>query len=150
MDKKDSTNDDMILFGVDFGLKKIGIAIGQNVTKRASPLTIIYNKKDVINWDELEKIIKKWSPKVLIVGQPVVRKENNFTKALDTFNKELSKRYGNRLKIIKYSEELTTEESKHIYREMRQNQEKINKKYHLDDLAASIILQSWLNENMIS
>ena len=33
---------------------------------------------------------------------------------------------------------------------MRQNQEKINKKYHLDDLAASIILQSWLNENMIS
>ena len=93
MDKKDSTNNDMLLFGVDFGLKKIGIAIGQNVTKRASPLTIIYNKKDVINWDELEKIIKKWSPKVLIVGQPVVRKENNFTKALDTFNKELSKRY---------------------------------------------------------
>ena len=40
MNKKDSTHDDMILFGVDFGLKKIGIAIGQNVTKRASPLTI--------------------------------------------------------------------------------------------------------------
>jgi len=150
MSNKYSENDDAVFFGIDFGLKKIGVAISQNITKKASPLAIIYNKRNIINWNELDQIIITWSPKIIIVGQPAVKKENNFTRALDSFNKQLSERYSDRLKIIKYSEEYTTEESKGLYREMRQNHEKINKKYHLDDLAASIILQSWLNENMIS
>ena len=150
MSNKYSENDDTVFFGIDFGLKKIGVAISQNITKKASPLAIIYNKRNVINWNELDQIIITWSPKIIIVGQPAVKKENNFTRALDSFNKQLSERYSGRLKIIKYSEEYTTEESKGLYREMRQNHEKINKKYHLDDVSASIILQSWLNENMIS
>tara|TARA_B100000029_G_scaffold516294_1_gene628497 strand:- start:15888 stop:16340 length:453 start_codon:yes stop_codon:yes gene_type:complete len=150
MSNKYSENDDAVFFGIDFGLKKIGVAISQNITKKASPLAIIYNKRNIINWNELDQIIITWSPKIIIVGQPAVKKENNFTRALDSFNKQLSERYSDRLKIIKYSEEYTTEESKGLYREMRQNHEKINKKYHLDDVSASIILQSWLNENMIS
>ncbi len=150
MSNKYSENDDTVFFGIDFGLKKIGVAISQNITKKASPLAIIYNKRNIINWNELDQIIITWSPKIIIVGQPAVKKENNFTRALDSFNKQLSERYSDRLKIIKYSEEYTTEESKGLYREMRQNHEKINKKYHLDDVSASIILQSWLNENMIS
>ncbi len=150
MSNKYSENDDTVFFGIDFGLKKIGVAISQNITKKASPLAIIYNKRNIINWNELDQSIITWSPKIIIVGQPAVKKENNFTRALDSFNKQLSERYSDRLKIIKYSEEYTTEESKGLYREMRQNHEKINKKYHLDDVSASIILQSWLNENMIS
>ena len=150
MNKKGSVSDDIIFFGIDFGLKKIGVAIGQNVTKRASPLKIIYNKNNNINWKELDQIIEEWSPKIIIVGQPDVKTENSFIKALNYFNKELASKYGSNLEVIKYSEVLSTEESKNVYREMRQNQGKINKKYHLDDLAASIILQSWLNENMIS
>ncbi len=150
MSNKYSENDEGVFFGIDFGLKKIGVAISQNITKKASPLAIIYNKRNIINWNELDQIIITWSPKIIIVGQPAVKKENNFTRALDSFNKQLSERYSDRLKIIKYSEEYTTEESKGLYREMRQNHEKINKKYHLDDVSASIILQSWLNENMIS
>ena len=150
MSNKYSENDDAVFFGIDFGLKKIGVAISQNITKKASPLAIIYNKRNIINWNELDQSIITWSPKIIIVGQPAVKKENNFTRALDSFNKQLSERYSDRLKIIKYSEEYTTEESKGLYREMRQNHEKINKKYHLDDVSASIILQSWLNENMIS
>ena len=150
MSNKYSENDDTVFFGIDFGLKKIGVAISQNITKKASPLAIIYNKRNIINWNELDQIIITWSPKIIIVGQPAFKKANNFTRALDSFNKQLSERYSNRLKIIKYSEEYTTEESKGLYREMRQNHEKINKKYHLDDVSASIILQSWLNENMIS
>ena len=149
MNKKGSVSDDIIFFGIDFGLKKIGVAIGQNITKRASPLKIIYNKNNNINWKELDQIIEEWSPKI-IVGQPDVTTENSFIKALNYFNKELVRKYGSNLEVIKYSEVLSTEESKNVYREMRQNQGKINKKYHLDDLSASIILQSWLNENMIS
>ena len=98
----------------------------------------------------MDQIIEEWSPKIIIVGQPDVTTENSFIKALNYFNKELVRKYGSNLEVIKYSEVLSTEESKNVYREMRQNQGKINKKYHLDDLSASIILQSWLNENMIS
>ena len=54
------------------------------------------------------------------------------------------------LEIINYSEVLSTEESKSIYREMRKKDEKVKKRFDFDDLSASLILQSWLNENMIN
>ena len=150
MYKKYSQNDDIIFFGIDYGLKRIGIAIGQYVTKKASPLKIIINKNNKTNWEELDEVIKKWLPKFMILGYPYTKKNNNFIRSLDYFNEELLKRYGETIEVIKFSEVLSTEESKIIYREMRKSQQKINKKYHLDDLSASIILQSWLNENMIS
>ncbi|MEC9205785.1 MAG: Holliday junction resolvase RuvX [Pseudomonadota bacterium] len=150
MKKKYCPSDNIIFFGIDFGIKKIGIAISQNITKKASPLKIIYNKKSTTNWEELDKIIKKWSPKVIVVGQPHARTRNSFIKSLNYFHEELKQKYGGNLEIIRYSEILTTEESKTMHREMRQTHEQINKRSHFDDLSASIILQSWLNENMIS
>ena len=68
MSNKYSENDDTVFFGIDFGLKKIGVAISQNITKKASPLAIIYNKRNIINWNELDQSIITWSPKIIIVA----------------------------------------------------------------------------------
>ena len=150
MSKKYSLDKNTIFLGIDYGLRKIGIAIGQCITLKASPLKIIVNKRDNTNWEELDGVIRKWMPKVIVLGYPNVKKENDFIKALNCFNDELCKRYGNTIEITKFSEDLSTEESKVVYREIRKSQYKISKKPYLDDLSASIILQSWLNENMIS
>ena len=53
------------------------------------------------------------------------------------------------IQIVKFSEILSTEESKVIYSDIRKSQYNIKKKSDLDDLSASVILESWFNENMI-
>jgi len=150
MKKEFHLTNDIVYFGIDFGIKKIGIAIAQSITKKASPLKIIYNKNNITNWEELDKIIQNWLPKIIVVGQPHTKIENDFIKSLNCFNKELKEKYANDLEIINYSEVLSTEESKSIYREMRKKDEKVKKRFDFDDLSASLILQSWLNENMIN
>ena len=69
---------------------------------------------------------------------------------LDKFIENLTNKYGDDIIIIKFSEVLSTEESKTIYSEMRKSTYNIRRKDNLDDLSASIILQSWFNENMLT
>jgi len=142
-------NNQDLYMSIDYGAKKIGFAIGQLITKKASPLKIIYRKKQNI-WPEINNIIKEWEPRVIIVGDPFTNKINDFIKDLDGFIEEMIKRYKNSIEIIKFSERLSTEESKYVYGQIRKSKYNIKKKNDLDDLSACLILQSWFNENMIN
>ena len=150
MIKHNLLSKDYLYMSVDFGIKKIGFAIGQLITKKATPLGIIYNYKEGINWVDIDNLIKKWKPNIVIIGYPYANKKNKFTENLDTFITEFSSKYDDLLEVVIFSEVLSTEESREIYKEMRKSQYKINKKDDLDDYSASIILQSWFNENMIN
>ena len=55
----------------DFGLKKIGVAVGQDITKTASPVAILRANDGIPNWQELVALVKKWGPKIFIVGLPL-------------------------------------------------------------------------------
>jgi putative Holliday junction resolvase len=50
------------ILGFDFGQKNIGVAIGQELTKTASELTVIKARDGIPNWDDIEKLIKQWQP----------------------------------------------------------------------------------------
>ena len=65
---------------IDFGIKKIGFAIGQLITKKATPLGIIYNHKENINWADIDNLIKKWKPNIIIIGYPSTDKKINLLK----------------------------------------------------------------------
>ena len=60
-----------ILLGFDFGMKRIGVAVGQTVTQSARPLKTIKAKEGVPDWDEIEQLIKIWQPDAFIVGIPL-------------------------------------------------------------------------------
>lgn len=152
MTKKRSNilNKDFLYMGIDFGEKKIGFAIGQLITAKTSPISIVKNIKNQVNWEEINNIIENWKPNVIIVGYPHTKEKGPFIKKLDIFIEELSKRYLNSINVLVFSEVLSTEESKAVYSDMRKSNYKISKKEDLDDLAASLILQSWFNENMIN
>ena len=98
----------------------------------------------------MSKIIQEWKPDIIVVGYPYSNSKNTFTKLLDDFILNLTNKYINSIKIIKFSEVLSTEESRSLYSEIRKSEYNIGKKENLDDLSASIILQSWFNENMIT
>ena len=143
-------NKDYLYMGIDFGSKKIGFAIGQLITAKSSPLGIVINKNNQVNWADIQHLVEKWKPNVIIVGYPYALKKNKFLESLDNFIKDLTNMYKDTIQVSVFSEVLSTEETKELYANIRKSDYNISKKDNLDDLSASIILESWFNENMIS
>ena len=143
-------NKDYLYMGIDFGSKKIGFAIGQLITAKSSPLGIVINKNNQINWADVQHLVEKWKPNVIIVGYPYALKKNKFLESLDNFIKDLTYMYKDTIQVSVFSEVLSTEETKELYANIRKSDYNIGKKDNLDDFSASIILESWFNENMIS
>jgi putative Holliday junction resolvase len=143
-------NKDYLYMGIDFGSKKIGFAIGQLITAKSSPLGIVINKNNQVNWADIQHLVEKWKPNVIIVGYPYALKKNKFLESLDNFIKDLTHMYKDTIQVSVFSEVLSTEETKDLYANIRKSDYNISKKDNLDDLSASIILESWFNENMIS
>ena len=143
-------NKDYLYMGIDFGSKKIGFAIGQLITAKSSPLGIVINKNNRVNWADIQHLIEKWKPNVIIVGYPYALKKNKFLESLDNFIQDLTNMYKDTIQVSVFSEVLSTEETKERYANIRKSDYNISKKDNLDDLSASIILESWFNENMIN
>ncbi|MBT5701472.1 MAG: Holliday junction resolvase RuvX, partial [Gammaproteobacteria bacterium] len=51
-----------VVMGFDFGMGKIGVAVGQRITGTANPLTILKARDGIPNWAQLEKLIQEWQP----------------------------------------------------------------------------------------
>ncbi len=58
------------ILAFDFGLRRIGVAVGQNVTGSASPLGTVQNRDDGPDFDQIEKLVREWRPGELVVGMP--------------------------------------------------------------------------------
>ena len=59
-----------IVMAFDFGIKHIGIAIGQEITKTASTFYSIKALEGQPDWNELDDIIHEWKPDLIVVGDP--------------------------------------------------------------------------------
>lgn len=121
----------------DFGLKRIGVAIGNSLTKSARALDIIdFSKKDVL----ISALIKKWSPCAIVVGIPydLEGKKQQFTAKAKAFSASLSC-FG--LPIFEMNELLTTKLARaELY---EQGGLKSIEKNPIDSFAAKINLESW-------
>ena len=61
----------MQILSFDFGIKKIGVAVGQTETNTSSPLQIILNKNNMVNWNEINILLDEWKPDLILVGKPL-------------------------------------------------------------------------------
>jgi putative Holliday junction resolvase len=55
----------------DFGLRHIGVAVGQTVTGTASPLTTLAARSGTPDWDAVVALVREWAPQALVVGLPL-------------------------------------------------------------------------------
>ena len=58
------------ILAFDFGLRRIGVAVGQDVTGSASPLGIVANRETGVDHDRIGGLIREWRPTGLVVGMP--------------------------------------------------------------------------------
>ena len=59
-----------IVFGFDFGIKRIGIAMGNTLTGQAQPLTVVSAIDNATRFKTIGALIDEWRPTRLVVGEP--------------------------------------------------------------------------------
>jgi putative Holliday junction resolvase len=127
--------------GLDFGLKRIGVAVGQKITGTASPLTTLLAKEGTPDWNALKKILKDWNPEKIVVGIPTNMDDSDSPITLKTRSFIAALREHTSIPIDTVDERLTT---KAVQYELERMGKKPQKKD--DALAACLILESYLNQ----
>lgn len=124
----------------DFGLKYIGLAIGQRVTCKAKPLCTLLARDGIPNWVYLDDLVKYWEPNQFVIGVSSFSDDLKFINIkINKFKKRLFVRY--KLPIFEINESYTTWEVKNSLRKIKKDFFKIN------SLSAMLILNDWLRIN---
>jgi putative holliday junction resolvase len=124
----------MKILGIDYGRKRIGIAISDENRKMAFPREVLIN--DQMIFDKLKKIVEQEEIEEIVIGESkdFKMKDNPIMKEINDFKNKLEKEFG--LQIILHPEVL----SSHQAAKMAGSQNRM-----IDASAATIILQSYLD-----
>ena len=133
--------------GVDYGEKRIGLAVGNSVSRIATPLKTINNISSETSCEKILNEIKEWSIHKIIIGKPEIYSDQKINKKIDYSGNVLKKSLD--LDIIFYNEDFTSNSAQASLALQRQagRKKRVNKE-EIDRIAASIILQSYF-ENEI-
>ena len=133
------------ILGLDYGKKRCGISISDDLRLIASPLDTI-NTNEIINY--LVEIIARENISILVIGEPKNNK-NNFFEIEESIKKLIKKIKLNipNLIIEREDERFTSKLSKiYINQITKKRKLRINKR-NLDKVSASLILESFLKRN---
>lgn len=127
----------------DYGLKNIGVALGNTLTKEARPIAILAATNGKPRWEEIEALVAEWQPKAFVVGNPIDEDggPTELSAKAAKFARQLEGRLGLGAKL--HDERFSSKEAKLRARESGHKGDFV--KQPIDDLAAAIILESWLN-----
>lgn len=123
----------MYILGIDFGTKKLGVAILEDSSEVASPLPLI--KNDIALFQALEKIIKDYRITTVVLGMPSYE---NTAKKVNAFAETMKAKF--RVEIQFMNEDNT---SLGIKKDLTTEKQQRN----LDSFSAVAILQQWVSEN---
>ncbi|MCL2753398.1 MAG: Holliday junction resolvase RuvX [Defluviitaleaceae bacterium] len=138
----------MRMLGLDYGDKRIGVAISDGLGWTAAPLTTIDRKNPVdlkSSIEAIQKIINENQVKRVILGYPKNMdgsEGENCQKVQDFKSKLFKALYG--IDIILYDERLSSSRAIQIYNEIGINSKKI-RQGGIDKMAAQVILQGYLD-----
>jgi len=125
------------VLGIDYGSKRIGLALGDEEQKVALPFDVIENQEGLIG--ELRRIIENEKIYRIVVGFPLGMsgKETVKTKEVEKFVDLLERNFN--LPIITEDERLSSKMADSLFKEYKE-------KYDRDAVAAMVILQNYLDK----
>ena len=137
-----------LALGLDFGDKRIGVALGDTVTKSAQPLGVVRATDGVPDWAALAKHVSDWRPRLLVLGVPynMDDSEGRLTRRAQAFGRELSSRFG--IAVVTVDERLSSREAAERLKARRQQgllQRRVRRE-DVDAIAACVLLEQWLHE----
>ncbi len=128
----------------DFGKKRIGVAIGNNMLGVARPLVTIDSEVTERRFAMIAQLIETWQPVLLVVGLPMHSDgtAHELTQLSQRFARRLVGRFN--IKVILKDERYTSQTASAVLRESGITGRK--QKAVLDQVAAQQILQSFFDE----
>jgi putative Holliday junction resolvase len=120
------------ILAFDFGLKRIGVAVGEPELGSAHPLPA------VSGFSQIEKLVAEWKPARLVVGRPTSAKgePHAMTRQAEDFARRLERRF--KLPVERIDERYTSVEAEHRLRGI--------KRKAIDSVAAQLILEQYFDE----
>lgn len=131
------------ILGFDFGEKRIGVAVGNTLTLRASALTTLHVQSNLERIAAVGELVREWQAARLVVGEPT--HENGTPHEMA----HLAHKFGNRLReSFKLPVDYVNEHLSSVAAEAILNERGVRgiaQKPQLDAVAAEVILQSYLD-----
>lgn len=128
----------------DFGLRRIGVAIGQTATFTANSLETVSHRQKP-DWPAIDRLVAEWKPSLLLVGLPLGAEgdETDMCRHARSFGQKLKKRYS--LDTQFADERLSSRAAEERFAQGRASGAFRRKDAgRLDAMAAQVILESWL------
>lgn len=123
---------EQVVLGFDFGTRRIGVALGNSVTRQARPLRVIGATTSDARWKAIAAVIDEWRPARFVVGLPRHPDgvEHAMTRQSQRFGRQLAGRYGLPVTFVdeRYSSAVLEQDGN-------------------DADAAAVILQQWFDES---
>ena len=136
-----------IVVALDFGLRRIGIASGDTLTRTASPLSTITNGPQGPDWKALDRIIADLRPARLAVGEPYNAdgSPSALTEAARRFATELTSRSSIPVDLV--DERWSSQDAEERLREQRASGLRARRvsREDVDAVAAAVILERWFD-----
>jgi putative Holliday junction resolvase len=133
------------ILAFDFGLRRIGVAIGQDITGSASPIGTVSNRDDGVDHAAIAALIKEWGPTGIVVGMPshADGSPSKMQEPIEAFILDLQ-RYG--LTVDTVDERYTSLEAERVLKNARAagTQRRISKEM-IDSTAAVFIAERYLS-----
>ena len=135
----------MRILALDYGEKRIGVAICDELGIAAHGLATIFRKNREADMAAVSAFISRYGVDRIVIGYPIrldgsegiqCEKVNRFIHRLETWFK---------LPVDRWDEALSTKEAETIMENNGQSKRKREKKMDVDRIAASIILQNYLD-----
>jgi len=138
-----------IVLAFDFGLRRIGVACGDSISRSASALETVPANLNGPRWDLIASMLQVWQPDMAVVVLPynVDGSDSDMTDAARTFAAELARRFGVEVAMVdeRYSS-LEAGARLQAARESGLRRRRVAKS-DVDAAAACVILERWFSEH---
>jgi len=130
------------LIGFDYGERRIGVAVGETAVGIANPVGHIDSAGNDARFEAIGKLVSEWQPVGFVVGRPRHADDSphQVARLAEKFARRLAARYG--LPVVFVDETLTSATAE---AQLRESRTRARKAGDVDALAASLILQSYLD-----
>jgi len=123
---------EQVVLAFDFGMRRIGVALGNSITRRARPLKVVAASPVKARWAAVAQVIDEWRPTAVVVGLPrhPDGTEHAMTRSSERFGRQVAGRYGLPVMFVdeRYSSAILPDHDA------------------TDADAAAVILQQWFDE----
>ncbi len=136
------------VLGLDFGEKRIGLAIGDTESAITTPLKTIKNIGHEKSCAEISNVVNEWKISTIVIGIPEKNSNQEINRKIKHFGKMLNSSLN--LDVVFYNEDYSSNYAlAELKLQMQAGRKKKINKEEIDRIAASLILQSYFENEIL-